>query len=267
MMQFACPFLLEWLYIYICYNISIIYYNTSQGNNMEIEKKTSLSNQTYQLIKNDIVTCLLDPGMVIVQSDLAQKYETGVTPVREALRQLAQEGFVQPIPRMGYRVSPITAQDVEEIFEVRLILESSSARLAAERGRVEDLKKIGEKADFTYKYKDRQSYTVFLKHNADFHISIAEATLNQRLVMQVSKIMDELNRVFHLGLDLKDSAEEMRRDHLKLAEALWSRNPVVAEKLACDEIWHSRERVLEAITLKSPALSLSSPFRGSGDFY
>ena len=223
-------------------------------------KKTSLSDHTYQLIKNDIVTCLLDPGMVIVQSTLARKYEIGVTPVREALRQLAQEGFVRSIPRMGYFVSPITIRDIDEIFEVRLIQDMASAKLAAERGQTEDLRKIEKMADFTYKYKDRTSYSEFLKHNADFHIAIAAATNNQRLVFQVSKTMDELNRVFHLGLDLKDSAEEMRRDHIALAEALIERKTDRAEQLVMDEIKVSRERVLEAIKLKIPVESLYSSF-------
>ncbi len=73
-------------------------------------------------------------------------------------------------------------------------------------------------------YKDRQSYTNFLKLNAKFHISIAASTGNQRLAFQVSKTMDELTRVFHLGLDLRDSAEEMRQDHLDLIDALRKRD-------------------------------------------
>ena len=62
----------------------------------------------------------LKPGQLIVQGDLAEKYNIGITPVREALRQLSQEGFVQAVPRLGYQVSQITNQDVEEIFEMRL---------------------------------------------------------------------------------------------------------------------------------------------------
>ena len=171
----------------------------------------------------------------------------GLTPVREALRQLAQEGFVQPVPRLGYIVSPITAKDVQEIYEMRIILETSSFRLAATRGTDRELEDLLESADFSYTYKDLESYSRFLASNKIFHQTVASLSRNSRLVQQVSRIMDELTRVFHLGLDIRDSAEEMRNDHLALCRALIEHDAGRAEQLIRSEILLSRERVMEAI--------------------
>jgi DNA-binding GntR family transcriptional regulator len=208
----------------------------------------SLAGKAYEIVKGEIITCALEPGQQIVQSRLAERYQIGLTPVREALQRLAQEGFVQPIPRFGYIVSPITLSDVREIFELRSIVESSAARLAAVRGLQEQLTKILTSADFTYVYKERQSYTDFLAHNADFHRSVAVAARNQRLVDLVSKLLDELTRVFHLGLDLRDSAEEMRDEHLALAQVLCARDPDRAEQIVQSQIVTSQNRILEALT-------------------
>jgi DNA-binding GntR family transcriptional regulator len=208
---------------------------------------TLLSSQAYQLIKEDIVNCTLGPGQFIAQINLAGKYKVGLTPVREALRQLVTEGFVQPVPRLGYIVSPVTARDVEEIFEMRLILETSSVRLAATRGAEMELRNLVEAANFSYTYKDRQSYSSFLEKNKEFHLGIASIAKNFRLVQQISKIMDELARVFHMGLDIRDSAEEMREDHIVLAESLLQRDANLAERLVRSEILLSRERVVEAL--------------------
>lgn len=224
---------------------------------MEKILKQPLSAKAYQLLKEDIVTCVLDPGQFIVQTDLAEKYGLGVTPVREALRQLAHEGFVQSIPRLGYMVNMITAQDIQEIYEMRFLLETASVRYAAIRGFYDTLQNIAESANFTYTYKNHQTYVEFLNRNAEFHHSIAAATGNQRLADQVSKVLDELNRVFHLGLDLKDSAEEMRVDHVNLAEALCKRDADLAERLIQCEIFRSRERVMEALK-KFPNITSSS---------
>ncbi len=207
-----------------------------------------LSEQTYQMIKSDIVTCSLEPGQQIVQADLASRYRVGLTPVREALRQLAQEGFVNPIPRLGYIVSVITADDVHEIYETRTILESAATRLAATRGTEAQLRQIAEAANFTYIYKDRQTYSVFLAQNKTFHLSIVQATENYRLTELVARVLDELTRIFHLGLDLRDSADEMRDDHLALAEAICKRDADHAVQLVQREIARSQERVLEALT-------------------
>jgi DNA-binding GntR family transcriptional regulator len=208
----------------------------------------SLAGKAYEIVKGEIITCALEPGQQIVQSQLAERYQIGLTPVREALQRLAQEGFVQPIPRFGYIVSPVTLSDVREIFELRSIVESSAARLAAVRGLQEQLTKILASADFTYVYKERQSYTDFLAHNADFHRSVAVAARNQRLVDLVSKLLDELTRVFHLGLDLRDSAEEMRDEHLALAQVLCDRDPDRAEQIVQSQIVTSQNRILEALT-------------------
>lgn len=206
-----------------------------------------LSSQAYRSIKNGIVTCELIPGQSIAQIELADKYQIGLTPIREALRQLAQEGFVQPVPRMGYIVSPITTRDVQEIYEMRIILETSTVRLAATRATEMELRDLVESANFTYTFKDLPSYSVFLEKNKLFHQSIAKLSRNSRLVQQLTRTMDESTRVFHLGLDIRDSTEKMRDDHLAVARALLERDANQAERLISSEILLSRERVMEAI--------------------
>jgi DNA-binding GntR family transcriptional regulator len=215
-----------------------------------------LSSRAYQLIKNDIISCTLTPGQFIAQMNLAENYHVGLTPIREALRQLTLEGFVQPVPRLGYIVSPVTIKDVEEIFELRLILETAAARQAIVRGTEVEFRNLRMAADFTYTYKDRESYSIFLAENKKFHLSIAAITKNNRLVRHLSKTMDELSRVFHMGLDIRDSTEEMRDDHIKLADSLVERDANQAERLIRSEILLSRERVLEAIkTLSGNSLT------------
>jgi len=214
---------------------------------MDVEMSQSLADKAYETLKANIITCVLEPGQQIVQAQLAETYQIGTTPIREALQRLALEGFVQPIPRFGYVVSPITFSDVREIYELRTIVESAAARLSAVRGSQERLEQILAGADFGYVYKDRHSYVEFLARNVDFHRSVAKAAGNQRLVDLVYKFLDELTRVFHLGLDLRDSAEEMRDEHLALAQALCSRDPDRAEQIVQSQIARSQNRVLEAL--------------------
>lgn len=207
----------------------------------------SLADQVYETIKNEIITCVLQPGQQIAQPQLVEKYQTGTTPVREALQRLAQEGLVQPVPRFGYIVTPITLSDVTEIYELRSLLESAAARLAALRGPQEQIDKLVELANYTYVYKDHDSYSRFLAHNTEFHRLVAVAAGNRRLVEAISKLLNELTRVFHLGLDLRDSAEEMRAEHKELAEALRKRDAGEAERIVLAQIARSQQRVHEAL--------------------
>ena len=210
--------------------------------------KSLLSEQAYEIIKNDILTCVLEPGKQIAQSQLAERYQVGTTPIREALQRLAQEGFVQTIPRFGYTISYVTLSDVHEIFELRAILEPAAARLAATRATDERLTEIARMADFYYAYGDESNNPKAHVHNADFHRAIAAEAGNGRLLDQIDQVLDEMTRIFHLGLDLGNYAGEMHQEHLALVKALQNHDPNRAERLMKDQIVQSRQRVLEILT-------------------
>ena len=74
----------------------------------------SLAEQAYQLLRADIISCVLKPGQQVVQSRLAAHYQIGTTPIRDALHRLARENLVQPVPRSGYVITPITLTDIQE---------------------------------------------------------------------------------------------------------------------------------------------------------
>jgi len=207
----------------------------------------SLANQAYSALKKDILTCELDPGSTIAQSQLVKRYDFGITPVREALKRLEQEGYVQSIPRFGYLITAITLKDVEDLYDLRLILERSAVRIAIQRATDEQLTQIQEKATFTYKFKNRLSYLQFLEHNNNFHVSIALASRNHKLAEMLANVLNEMTRIFNLGLDLRDSAEEMRNEHIVLAAALAKRDIQQAEQIVQDQIELSRQRVVEML--------------------
>jgi DNA-binding GntR family transcriptional regulator len=86
-----------------------------------------------------------------------------------------------------------------------------------------------------------------LERNADFHNAIARLSGNPRLAEALAGLLDELKRIFHLGLDLRDSAEEMQAEHQSLVEALLTRDADRAAQVALEQISHSQQRVIEAL--------------------
>jgi DNA-binding GntR family transcriptional regulator len=224
--------------------------------------KSSLTDQAYELLKNDILTCRIMPGEQIAQAQLVERFGIGLSPVREALQRLAQEGYVQSIPRFGYLISPVTIADVQELFELRQILECAAVRLAVERGTEEDIRKLNNKADFTYVYHNHESYSDFLQRNNEFHRNIATLSGNQRLVDVISRVLGELLRLFHLGLDLRDSAEEMREEHVELVTALLERDGDLAEEIVQKQIIRSQERIIEALVQRARTVKGTTNLQG-----
>jgi DNA-binding GntR family transcriptional regulator len=102
----------------------------------EVWVNRSLSGQAYMRIRQKIVSLALPPGAVIDEAALQDELALGRTPIREALQRLAHEKLVTIVPRRGMFVTDIGITDLGRLFEVRLMLESQAARLAAVRGTV-----------------------------------------------------------------------------------------------------------------------------------
>lgn len=84
-------------------------------------------------IRRDIIAGVLTPGARITEASLAQRYDVSRVPVREALRGLESEGFIDSRPHVGSRVAPIPVHDADDLFAVREALEVATARSAARR--------------------------------------------------------------------------------------------------------------------------------------
>lgn len=208
----------------------------------------SLSDQAYKNIKTDIITCIFEPGSQIAQPKLAERYDIGMTPIREALKRLSQEGLVESVPRYGYIVSRITFSSIAEHYEVRSILESATTRLTAERATQGQLAELVQSQEFEIVPNDRENYLLFLSRNASLHLKIAEASGNKQISTMISKLHDRTSRFFHYGLKSSESSEEMRQEHLQIANALYVRDADLAERLMREHIILAQSRVVEALS-------------------
>src|ERR671931_1766835 len=114
-----------------------------EKNMSKISLVQSLADKAYHAIRDLIVSLELAPGAVIDERELVERLEIGRTPVREALRRLAQERLVEVYPRRGMLVTRVDVRELARLSEVRLVLEPEAARLAAERATEADREELG----------------------------------------------------------------------------------------------------------------------------
>ncbi|NIS81104.1 MAG: FCD domain-containing protein [Anaerolineales bacterium] len=211
------------------------------------ELVVSLAEQAYRRLRQEIMTCSLSPGQVVSERELARRYEMSKTPIREALTQVCHDGLMQRLPGRGYMVAPITIKDIQDIFDLRLILELTAAERAAQNPSPEQIAVLKELAVVRYGLEDPESNILFLETNRAFHLALAEAASNRRLVEMLEGLLLEMDRLFHLGLRLRDSSEEMVLEHLKVVAALESGDVEEARDAIRRQIIASRNRIMEAI--------------------
>jgi DNA-binding GntR family transcriptional regulator len=201
----------------------------------------------YESLKRRILQCELSPGQELREAALAESAGFGRTPVREALRRLVQEGFVEVRPRQGYRVAPITLASVHDVFELRLLLEPAAVELAIRRAPREAITALHDLAHAHYVHGDQESYERFIVDNLNLHVQIAESTGNQRLAHMLGNLLEEMQRLFFLSLDARDSSTEQMHEHHELYDAMLAGDVETARRIVVDQIEQSRQRVIDAL--------------------
>ena len=94
----------------------------------------TFSQAAYERLRTDIIAGHLRPNAKLRIEELRQDYETGASPLREALSRLAGEGFVTAEGQRGFAVSPISTKDMDEITELRIMLECTAIEQSIDRG-------------------------------------------------------------------------------------------------------------------------------------
>src|SRR6201996_5605337 len=96
-------------------------------------ESSSLVDLTLRRLRQEILSGALAPGERLVEEHLTQRFGTSRAPLREALRQLAEQGLIEHLPRRGVRVAELSAADSDELFALRDLLERYAVRTAFAR--------------------------------------------------------------------------------------------------------------------------------------
>ena len=216
----------------------------------------NLNDIAYAALKDDIISCALQPGEDVSEGLLVARYRMSKAPIRSAMMRLRQEGLIVSRGRQGNAVSPVTLRDIQEIFQLRLVLEVTAVRLAAGKVEAERLRALNEAAHATYPADDKAGQTAYLRANRAFHRYVAECTGNQRLVALVVGLMEQHERIVHLGLALQRREHEFHHYHDDLVAALIEGEGERAAQLTESALRGSQRKVMEALTDSTAQISL-----------
>ena len=184
----------------------------------EADAATSLSDQAYYRLREMIVTLELAPGSAINERDLMERTGLGRTPIREALRTLANEQLVEIFPRRGVLVAGVNAGDLAGLSEVRRLLEPPAARAAAERRTPAD-RAITEQllAELADADGDERS---LIDLDQRIHRHVYRCTHNPFLMAALGEHYLLSLRIWFLALDRVETLGDAVREHRDLLEAI-----------------------------------------------
>ena len=196
----------------------------------------------YADLRRSVIMGRRLPGERIDARELARHYGTSITPVREALQMLHQEGLVTIKPHVGYLVTQVTLKQLRDLMELREILELAAVERAASRITSQQLEEL-EEIYAGYTGDDDESYARYTAENRTFHCAIAQATGNQELTDVLGHLHDRLARF----MVLRHAGETMQYSHARIVEALRARRADEACRAMRDELIETHEIVMERV--------------------
>ena len=215
------------------------------------------SDEALDAVQRAVLRCELRPGELVSEADVMSRFGLRRAATRSALDRLSVVGLLRSLPRRGFVVKPITLRDVNDLFQLRGIIETAAVRLAAGRVDESSLRRLDKVCTAGYQLGDRESEAQFLHANSEFHLMIAAASGNDRLVVVTAQVLSEMERLFHFGLALRNRTTEMQQEHQALIEALARGDADAAERMTREELSSSKAMVLDALMSSDSLLDVS----------
>jgi DNA-binding GntR family transcriptional regulator len=228
--------------------------NSRSGSNRRKARGKSLSDQAYEQVRNEILSGELAIGDILSRRPLAARLKMSFLPITEALKRLETEGLVESRPRIGTRVRIPDEQNIRDNGIIREALESQAARLCAQKITAEEKKELLASAhhiDELHKIcavgpRDSRFLFTVNTYHMQFHLRITELARCPGLYQAIERAQVLIFSWLH---DLAAHRfVQPEKFHTKLAEALCSGDPEIADAAMRAHVQNGIPQVLERLT-------------------
>ena len=234
------------------------------GQRKRTISRQSLHGQVADRLRDMVVHGELVPGEKVPVAALSQTLGVSLTPLREALKVLAEEGLVELTPNRGARVIPYTAEEAEALFEVIAGLESLAAELAAKRMSDEDLANLEAAHKQMKSYFDEKKRDQYFEINSHIHEKIVRYSSNDILINTHAKLMVRANRGRYIAIVDPERWSEAMGEHDAVMEAFRTRDAERAGRIWRVHLLRSGQAIQKALRRQS-AGEIDADFKSLAD--
>ena len=215
---------------------------------LRLDRARPLRDQIYPMVRTLILTGAIRPGEIIDEKAIAAQLQVSRTPVREAVKRLADEHLVEVIAQSATRAAKVDRKEIDESFLIRRALEMESAAQAATRMSQEHTDRLADILMQHSRAIERRHYVEAIAHDDAFHRYITEISGLPRLWRMIEISKAQLDRCRHLMLPRAGQAEATLEQHREIIRTLNSRDPgkaAAAMKAHLDATYRSTVAVLD----------------------
>lgn len=202
----------------------------------------TLADQAYAEVKRRIFDFALMPGQRCSETELAQQVKVSRTPLRAALQRLAREGFVELLPRQGWQVAPLDFDAMDELYDLRVLLECEAARHLAE---AEDRPALQALADVWLVPPAERLADAAAVGRLDerFHATLVQGSGNRAMARVHQDITERIRIIRRLDFTKPARVEATYDEHARILRAITRRRADEAQRLLRAHIEQSKLEV------------------------
>ena len=212
-----------------------------------LSERRTMTDAVYEELKSAIVELRIPPGAPLREADIAQGLSVSKTPVREALGRLEQDGLVTLYSFRSAVVTEYTARDLQEIYELREIIEVAAARAAAESMSDKGLADLGRIASECVRLNAEGGGPELVPLISEFDTVLFEEVRNRRIRAILDNLAAHLARIGRLTTEIPGRIDASVREHAQIYEAIERRDPENASRFMREHIRSVRDDQLRAL--------------------
>ena len=207
-------------------------------------KSTSLADQVFEKLENDIIQGVYQRGELLTELKLVEQLGVSRTPIREALRRLEQERLIEDTGK-GSRVLGITKEDLEDIMNIRQRIEGLAAYYAAKNITPDGLKDLTHIVDLQEFYFSKRDKEHLRQVDDEFHDMICALSGRSVIADTLIPLMRKTRRYRRVAIDDWERTTNTMNEHRRMFEAIASGNAELAQELATQHIIQASRHMIE----------------------
>ena len=207
-------------------------------------KSTSLADQVFEKLENDIIQGVYQRGELLTELKLVEQLGVSRTPIREALRRLEQERLIEDTGK-GSRVLGITKEDLEDLMNIRQRLEGLAAYYAAKNITPDGLRELTHIVDLQEFYFSKRDKEHLRQVDDEFHDMICALSGRSVIADTLIPLMRKTRRYRRVAIDDWERTTNTMNEHRRMFEAIASGNAELAQELATQHIIQASRHMIE----------------------
>lgn len=221
------------------------------------ETKETLASHVYDRLRQDIITVAIEPGEKLHIRSLCDRFDVGLSPIREALSRLSTEGLVAQSDHRGFAVKPLSEEDLVDLTRARCWLNELCIRKSIENGDAtweENVVLAFHRLSRTPRFEagnEHERSPAWERAHRNFHTSLINGSGSRRLEQYCEHLFDSSERYRHVGRRAGIKGGNRDEEHRALMEAVVARDAEAAARLITAHFERTAELVREV--LKAPA--------------